>query len=156
EVNSVDLGRPIPESWQSFIDPNDVTRIEPFMQGFAYWDKPTGGIELCLVIGSRLTPDSMGAAKQLTAEHRALISMPGNVVIDNSEFERLGIKKIGDTAEVTGRRVRVVGTVTGLRSLAGPYVFCSLETARMLLRPPGGQVMFILAKARDPQRANEV
>jgi putative ABC transport system permease protein len=156
EVNSVDIGRPIPESWQSYVDPKDIERFEPYMQGFAYWDKPTGGVELCLIIGTRLTPDAMGPVRQLTPEHRALISMPGNIVIDDSEWDRVGVTKIGDTAEISGRRVRIVGTVSGLRSLAGPYVFCSLETARMLLRPPEGQVTFLLAKCKDPSRADEV
>src|SRR5437016_14306408 len=58
EVPSVDLGRPIPEAWQSYIAPlPEVERTEPFLEGFAYWDKPTGGLELFLVIGSRLGPD---------------------------------------------------------------------------------------------------
>lgn len=156
EVKSVDLGRPIPESWQSYLAMPEIERTEPFMQGFGYWDKPTGGIELILVIGTRLTPEAMGPADQLTAEHRALISQPGAVVIDDSEFDRLGIKGVGETAEVAGKRVRVVGTVTGLKSLAGPYVFCSLETARTLLRPPPDQVTFILAKCKDPKDAQAV
>ncbi len=156
EVNSVDLGRPFPEAFQSYLDPADIERFEPFLQNFAYWDKPTGGIELCLIIGTRLTPDAMGPVKQLTPEHRALISMPGNVIIDEDEWHRVGVSKIGDTAEINGKRVRIVGTVSGLRSLAGPFVFCSLETAKMILRPVEGQVTFILAKAKDPSRAQEI
>src|SRR6476661_10362412 len=45
EVPSVDLGRPIPESWMSYFPSEEVERIEPFIEGFGYWDKPTGGME---------------------------------------------------------------------------------------------------------------
>jgi putative ABC transport system permease protein len=146
EVPSVDLGRPIPEAWQSYLALPEVERTEPYMEGFAYWDKPTGGMELCLVIGTRLGPDAIGAINQLTPEHRTLLSEPNSVVVDEGEFPRLGITRVGQTAEVNKKRVRVVGTVTGLKSLAGPYLFCSLETARRILNPPPGQTTFILAK----------
>jgi len=157
KVPSVDLGRPIPEGWQSYVASiPGVVRTEPFMEGFAYWNKPIGGLELCLVIGSQLEPDAMGAIRQLSPEHRARLSELGAVVVDEGEFERLGITKKGDTAEVIGHRVRVVGTVTGLRSLAGPYVFCSLDTARLLLRPPPDQITFILARCRNKEDAAKV
>ena len=60
----------------------EVERSEPYMEGFAYWKKPTGGMELVLVIGTRLGPDSIGAIKQLTPEHRTLLSLPNTIVID--------------------------------------------------------------------------
>ena len=43
KVPSVDLGRPIPEAWMSYIGSPDIERVEPFMEGFGYWDKPIGG-----------------------------------------------------------------------------------------------------------------
>jgi putative ABC transport system permease protein len=157
KVPSVDLGRPIPESWQAYIATlPEVERTEPFLEGFAYWDKPTGGMELCLVIGSRLNPEALGTVRELTAEHRIRLSELGAVVVDEGEFDRLGVTKVGDTGEIVGRRVRIVGTVRGLRSLAGPYVFCSLETAQMLLRPPPGQATFLLAKCYRKEDAPRV
>jgi putative ABC transport system permease protein len=76
--------------------------------------------------------------------------------VDEGEFSRLSIHKVGDTFEVAQRRVRVVGTVSGLKSLAGPYLFCSLDTARTLLRPPPDQTTFILAKCHDKEDAKKV
>jgi putative ABC transport system permease protein len=156
EVASVDLGRPIPAAWQSYLAMPQVERTEEFLEGFAYWDKPTGGNELCVVIGARLGPESLGAVKKLTPRHRSLLAEPGAIVIDDSEFGRLGIQKVGDTAEVGRHRVRVVGTVHGYRSLAGPYVFCSLETARMLLPITRDQATFLLARCRRPEDAAAV
>src|SRR3712207_5835529 len=69
---------------------------------------------------------------------------------------RLGVTKVGDTAEVNGQYVRIVGTVRGYRSLAGPYIFCSLETARRLLKLNGDQTTFILARCRRPEDAARV
>jgi putative ABC transport system permease protein len=158
KIPSVDLGRPLPEAWASYLAVPEIERVEPYLEGFSSWDKPTGGNELILVIGTRLAPDALGAVKQLTPELRSYLSELGTVVIDASEFSRLGITKVGDTAEVNGKRVRVVGTVKGLRSLAGPYVFCSIETARTLMRPPppADQVTFLLAKCKNKEDAPKV
>src|SRR4051812_22462306 len=95
EVPSVDLGRPIPESWMSYLALDEVERIEPFMEGFAYWDKPTGGMELCVVCGARMGPGALGAIKQLSPEHRSLLTELGAVVVDRGEFSRLGVTKVG-------------------------------------------------------------
>ena len=40
----------------------------------------------------------------------------------------------------------------GFKSLAGPYVFCSLSTARPLLRLGPDQTVYLLAECRDPRR----
>jgi putative ABC transport system permease protein len=156
EVPSVDLGIPIPVSWMSYLAYPEVDRVEEFMEGFAYWKRANGGGELCVVVGSRLADDAIGAIKQLTPEHRRQLSMPGAVVVDRGEFSRLGITEVGENAEVNGRRVRVVGTVTGLKSLAGPYLFCSLDTAKLLLKPPADQATFLLARVKNPAEAPKV
>jgi putative ABC transport system permease protein len=156
KVPSVDLGWTISEAWQSFLALPEVERTEPYFEGFAYWHKPTGGQELCVVVGTRLGPNALGSIKQLKPEYRWQLAELGTVVIDEGEFNRLGIKKLGDMAEVSGRRVTVIGTVRGLRSLAGPYVFCSLETARTLLRPPHDYVTFLLAKCHHKEDAQKV
>jgi putative ABC transport system permease protein len=66
---------------------------------------------------------------------------------------RLGIHGVGDVAEITNQRVRVVGLVRGLRSLSGPYVFCSVPTARGLLRMTPDQTTYVLARCRDSEAA---
>lgn len=156
EVPSVDLGRPLPQAWQAYLAMPEVVRWESYLQGFAYWDKPTGGSELCILIGSRLGPDALGAVKVLTLEQRQKLTEPGAVIIDESEFGRLGIRAVGDTAEIGGQRVRIVDTVRGMKSLAGPYIFCSHETARARLRLSVDQTMFLLVRTRTPEDAATV
>jgi len=149
EVLSVDLGRPVPDSYLLRVASQPgVSQLEHYLQGFAYWNKPSGGFELCVVIGSRLEHDALGAIKELTPELRARLTEPGAIVVDESDLGRLGIKGIGDVAEITGQRVRVVGIIKGVRSLAGPYVFGSLATARPLLRLFPEQTTYVLAKCK--------
>jgi putative ABC transport system permease protein len=156
KVPSVDLGRPFPVAWESYVNMPEVEHVEPYLQGFAYWDKPSGGAELCVLIGSRLNKGSLGAIKELTLKQRQMLSEPGAVIVDESEFDRLGIKGVGSTAEVSGQRVHVVDTVRGMKSLAGPYVFCSLETARARLRMNSDQTMFLLVKCHREEDAQKV
>lgn len=157
EVLSVDLGRPIHEGTtvaHVAMQP-EVARAEIYMQGFAYWSKPgVGGNELCMVIGSRLGDDYLGTVDYLTPELRARLMEPGTIVVDQSELERLGISGVGSYAEISGNRARVVGLTTGIKSLAGPYVFCSLYTARDFLRLRGTEMTtYVLAKCHDPAGA---
>ncbi len=152
DVLSVDLGRPIPESWAARVAMQpEVIKTEPYLNGFTYWCKPTGGTELCCVIGSTLQDDSLGVFQALTHAQRARLSEPGSCVVDEGELGRLGCRGVGDVVEVSGHRVRIVGLVHGFRSLAGPYVFCSLSTARPLLRLPPEQTSYFLARCRRPE-----
>jgi putative ABC transport system permease protein len=99
----------------------------------------------------------MGTLTELTPELRALLTEPDSVVVDESELERLGIRGIGDIGEINMHRARVVGLVHGLKSIAGPYIFCSLDTARHLLSHGMGSeseyATYILAKCRKPADA---
>jgi putative ABC transport system permease protein len=157
DVLSVDLGRPIPQSWLGRVAMQpEVERAEIFLQGFSYWGKPTGGTELCCVLGARLNGDTLGALDELSPELRDRLAEPGSVVVDESELGRLGIEGVGDFAEITGRRVRIVGLVHGLKSLAGPYVFCSVGTAQPLLRLSQDQTTYLLARCRDKQDIPQV
>jgi putative ABC transport system permease protein len=101
--------------------------------------------------------DPLGAIKELTPALRDRLSEPGSVVADEAELGRLGFKAVGDSVEVMGRRVRLVGVVRGLRSLAAPYLFCSLQTSRMLFQGiQEDQTIFILARCRRPRDAAAV
>jgi putative ABC transport system permease protein len=157
QVLSVDLGRPVPESYLSRLAAQpEVEAPEVYLQGFSYWSKPNGATELCIVIGSRLDDNALGSLDELTPELRSLITEPGAIILDESELGRLGITGIGDVAEISGQRVRVVGTVRGLKSLAGPYVFCSVGTARPLLHLLPDQTTYLLARCRNAADAPAV
>jgi putative ABC transport system permease protein len=156
-VLSVDLGRPIPEYYLARLacEP-EVADCEVFIEGFTYWAKPDGGNELCVVIGCRLEEDSLGKVKELSPELCARLTEPDTIVIDESDLKRVGVAGVGDTVEIANRRVRIVGLTQGCRSLAGPYVFCSVYTAATLLRLVPNQVTYVLARCHNPTEAGRV
>jgi putative ABC transport system permease protein len=148
---SVDLGRPVPVRWlcNVAVQP-DVVQVETYVIGLIVVDRLDGHSELCTVIGSSLEDDALGAVRELTPELRRLLSEPGAVVADETELGRLGFHQIGDVAEVMGKRVRLVGVVQGLKSLAAPYLFCSLQTSRTLFSGiEQDQTIFILGRCRN-------
>jgi putative ABC transport system permease protein len=155
---SVDLGRPIPQRWQSHVAVQpEVMRVELHIIGLIVVDRADGRSELCTVIGSELQDDALGAVHEISSELRRLLSEPGSVDADETELGRLGFTGVGEMAEVMGRRVRLVGVVHGLKSLAAPYLFCSLQTARHLFQGiDRDQTIFILARCRSPESARIV
>jgi putative ABC transport system permease protein len=156
-VLGVDLGRPIPDRFMSRLaSESGVERPEVYIQGFTYWTKAEGGSHLCMIVGARLEDDSLGLVRVLPRELRERLSEPGTVVVDRSDMERLGIHKLGDWGEIFGKRVRVIGVVSGLPSFAGPYVFCSQRTARPLLSMSTDETTYLLARCNDPEEAEKI
>jgi putative ABC transport system permease protein len=156
-VLSVDLGRPINiDNVGRLAAFPEVSDCEIYVQGFSYWRKPNGATELCLVIGSRLEDYSIGRVQALTPELCTALTQPDAVAIDESDKDRLGIKEVGDTVEVAGHRLRVVGFTRGCKSLAGPYVFGSITTAQPLVRMFSFQTTYVLARCYDKVDAPHV
>src|SRR5262249_37652172 len=132
----------------------EVERAEPYLLGPASWHLPArSSSDVCLVIGSQVDEGSLGIIRQLPPEVRARLNEPGAVVVDEWALTNLGLTARKENfAEINLRRVRVVGTVQGFQAPNYHYVFCSLETARMLLpvyeqRPD--LTLFVLARCRE-------
>jgi putative ABC transport system permease protein len=159
DVESIALSHPIPEAWRLRLDGQpEVVRTESLLFGFGSWHRPDSGKEeTCCIVGTRLGGEALGVLRDLTPQMRELLTEPGAVVVDESERPKLGIKEgIGEVAEVSSRRVRVIGLVHGISSTTAPFVFCSLETARMLLpvfEANPAQTMYVLARCRTTQEA---
>jgi putative ABC transport system permease protein len=166
KVLSVDNGWPISYSkMQSRIAGIDgVTHVEPYIQRFSQWEKPTGGTDMCIIVGCRLNDDAIGPINALPPELRDKLMQEGAVVVDESELHRLDVEDApallaegkAATAKIAGKPVQVVGLVKGMKSIAGPYVFCSLPTARGIMKMGPDQTIYVLAKCDDPKRAQEI
>lgn len=149
---SVDVSEPIPERYLLRLAAQpEVILAEPLVLGYSYWEKPQGGNELCIVVGARLPEGSLGAVRHLTPELRGQLAEPGTVVVDESDLSRLGISGVGERVQVSGQRVRIIGTVRGLQGLTAPYLFCSQRTARRLLDFHPNQTTYVLGKCRRPE-----
>jgi putative ABC transport system permease protein len=156
-VPSVDYGKTIPEEFVARVaNQPEVARVESYVRGLVIWGLPDGGVEIVTVIGTRLGEGAIGPVEQLSPELRALLAEPGAIVVDSSELEGLGLRGVGAVNEVNGCRVRVVGTIAYLKGTTGAYVFCSVETARRLLRLPAHQTTYVVAACRDASEAPAV
>src|SRR5262245_55031063 len=158
-VQSVDLGKPIPESYITRVGGTPGIRsVELYIANFANFTKPTGGTELCFLLGSSLEDDAAGAAKVLTHEQRVALTEPDTIIVDESDLGRLKLDSSEGKPKINGKEVRLVGTVKGLKSLAAPWVFCSVTTARKLMSYllPAEHVTYLLLKCDSPERAKEV
>jgi putative ABC transport system permease protein len=159
EVQSVDLGKPIPLSYMTRVSGMEGVRLpEPYIGHFANFARPTGGTELCFLLGSNHDYDSAGSPFVLTREQRDALTLPNSIIVDESDVKRLGLDSPEGKAKINGKEVKLVGTVRGLKSLAAPWVLCSVHTARHLLGflMPAEHVTYLLVRCDSPQRAKEV
>ncbi len=164
-VQSVDLGIAIPSSLKNRLKQQpEIREVEEVVIGMAQWNLPSGPsrsvalTEICNVIGTRLDANSIGAIEPIRRNPKLLAALeePMTILIDRSDRSRLGIENIGDSAVVMNRRLKVVGFVDGVRSLVPAYVFCSIETARMVLGFFESQSIYLLAKCANAADAPRV
>lgn len=159
EVQSVDLGKPIPMSYMTRVaGMSGVQMPEPYIAAFASFSRPSGGTELCFLLGSNESEDAAGSPIVLSPEQRDALTLPDSIIVDESDVKRLGLDNPEGKAKINGKEVKLVGTVRGLKSLAAPWVLCSLHTARHLLGflLPANHVTYFLVRCDTPQRAKEV
>jgi putative ABC transport system permease protein len=80
------------------------------------------------------------------------LHVPDSLILDRLYAEKLGVKAIGDTVEITGVRGRVVGFTDGIRAFTqSPYVFTGLKNARRYARFENSQVTYLLVRAEPGQ-----
>src|SRR5262245_18776936 len=107
-VQSVDLARPVPDTWRERVEGQPgVVRAEPYLLSFVVLHRPDGQSEQCLLVGSRLDDGSLGAVRELTPDLRRQLSALGSLAVDETDLGPLGRGGGDDYAEVAGRRVRV-------------------------------------------------
>lgn len=133
-TQSADLGRAIDAgiSAELLVDPR-VRRVEPFLMGTGDWRGSRGGGVSVTLIGIEPRPDALGLARSVPPAERALLEEPATILVDDGDLDKLATT-IGGTAEINGHRVRVVGTMQGMRAMGGVNIVASLATARMLDR----------------------
>jgi len=123
-----------------------VIDAKELVAAFTDWKKPTGGSSIVVVVGSDpqegpLVPWNIaeGSVSQLNTRDA--------VFIDKTYLEDLGIKAVGDIAQVSGNRARVTGLTDGVRSFTvTPFVFTTLSRARQFLSMPSDMTTYVLAK----------
>jgi putative ABC transport system permease protein len=153
-VLSVDVTPTIPDLWEARLASQPgVERVETYLRGIGSVWNHRGGVELVTVLGMRLDRGALGPIAALTPELRARLGEPNTMVVAEAEMAGLGLRRVGDHAEINQHRVRLVGTIRWLKGMAGAYLFCSLATARTLLGTPPDRVSYVLGRCNNPADA---
>ncbi len=125
-----------------------VQQAEKYIQNFAYWKKPDGGVENVQVIGFH--PGSgLGEPWNIVQGDLSDVKLEDGVIVDDLYKEKLGVAKIGDRVEIGDHRARVVGFTHGIRSFTtSPFVYTSFKNSLNYTRPEAheDQLAYILIK----------
>ena len=123
-----------------------VASATVLIASFTDWKKPTGGSTLAVVIGSDIEDGGLTPWNIVEGELSG-IGARDAVFIDKTYLEELGVKGVGDIAQIGGSRVRIAGLTDGIRSFTvTPFVFTTLNRARQLLQMPADMGTYMLVK----------
>jgi putative ABC transport system permease protein len=121
-----------------------VKAVVPILVQFSEWRKPGGGSTNSVLVGTD-SEDGGLAPWNIVAGSALDLKLPDAVIVDQSYLGELGIKGVGDIAQVEKGRVRVRGMTDGIRSFTmAPYIFTTLNRARTLLGVPDESSSFFL------------
>lgn len=125
-----------------------VASVDSLIVSFAHLKRPDGGTESVIVVGVDPNGTALKPWNFVAGSVEDLRRADG-IVVDELYADKLGVTKIGQTLEILGRRARVVGITSGIRTFTqSPYVFSSLENARALGEVPAGWTTYLLIRAK--------
>jgi putative ABC transport system permease protein len=125
-----------------------VAGADALVIGFSDWRLPSGEMTPVFVVGSDLKKDSLQPWDVVRGSVKAL-SAADTVGVDRTYSERLGVTKLGDTAEIRGEPVKVAALTNGIRSFTTtPYVFADLSRARGYVGVPDDKASYFLVKLK--------
>lgn len=158
-VSYFDTGRMFSErKYYDVLATPGVQQAEKYIQNFAYWKKPDGGVENVQVIGFH--PGSgLGEPWNIVQGDVQDVKLEDGVIIDELYKEKLGVSKVGDRVEIGDHRARVVGFTHGIRSFTtSPFVYTSFKNALNYTRPTAreDQLTYILVKVAPGHSVAEV
>ena len=126
-----------------------VSSAVPLVIGFSDWRLESGEVTPVFIVGSELRDGSLQPFNVVDGNVQTL-TQGANVAIDRSYFDRLGVSGVGSTAEIRGRKVRVVAITDGIRSFATtPYVFVDQKNVRTYTGTPRDRASSILVRLKS-------
>jgi putative ABC transport system permease protein len=160
----------VPKNAKSFEDPSlldlklrtriagldGIATVVPLVLGFSDWRLDTGEMTPVFVVGADQHDGALQPWDVVDGNVQAL-SQGFGVAVDRTYFDRLGVTGLGSTAEIRGKKVKVVALTDGIRSFTTtPYVFVDLKNARSLTGTPPDRVSDLLVRLKgdaDPDKA---
>ncbi|HEU0034823.1 MAG TPA: ABC transporter permease [Kofleriaceae bacterium] len=127
-----------------------VRHTERVLMNFAQFKLANGGDLGVQIVGIDPQPGqkSLLAPWNVVAGEPARVTEAGAIVVDRSEYKKLGIDRVGVTTEISGVRAEVVALTDGIRSFTtSPIVFTDLRSARSFMRQLGDDaVTYVLVE----------
>jgi putative ABC transport system permease protein len=121
-----------------------VKAVIPLIVRFAEWRKPEGGSTRVVIVGTDAEDGGL-APFNLVEGTWEDIKAPEAVAVDRTYFNELGIKGIGDTAQVVNSRIRVRALTDGVRSFVqSPYTYTTLNRARSIFGDSDGVTFYLV------------
>lgn len=146
-IPHVNGATPIPERWRfRALSVPGVALAEKYNVQFVSWKLPSGSTESVQIVGYDLESE-LGGPSNLVEGDPALLRGEDNVIVDRLYLDKLGVKSLGQTIEIQGRRARVVGYTNGIRSFTtAPYVFTSFKNSLNYGQMRADETMFLLIR----------
>src|SRR5215470_611123 len=158
-VGYFDTGRMFSErKYYEVLATPGAQQAEKYIQNFANWKKPDGGMENIQVIGFH--PGSgLGEPWNIVQGNVADLKQEDAILVDELYKDKLGVAKLGDRVEIGEHRARVVGFTRGIRSFTtSPFVYTSFKNSLDYTRPEAkeDQLAYILVQATPGISATEL
>ncbi len=143
-----DFAAPMPEdAYYRVASTPGVARAERMLLAFGQWRLSNGGTQGVEVVGLERDARLLRPWQVVGGDARRIAETDG-IVVDRSEFPKLGAQGIGDTNEIFGVRSEIVAVTEGIRSFTtSPFVFANLETAHAYVRFPADRISYVLVEA---------
>jgi putative ABC transport system permease protein len=131
-----------------------VERAEKYTLFFVVWKIPTGAQQSVQIVGFPVESE-VGGPWNIVAGTLDDLQGEDTVMVDEIYKDKLGVTRVGQTVEISGRRARVVGFTRSIRSFTTiPYVFTSFKNSQNYAGLAENQTIYFLlkvARGADPQ-----
>ena len=137
--------------WQTLGDADVAAAMPVIVEWSRIRRLPDGATEDSQIVGLDLTSGvkvNLGTDDDL--DLNSLLTMPGNVLVDEKHLSRLGVKQFGQTGvEIRGINANVVGVMRGKKLFSTAcLVATDLDNARRFLGLKANQITFVAIKCR--------
>ena len=158
-VRAVDLATPLDRRRRfQALAVKGVAAAEYYLLQFGYWKRRDGVRENVIIVG--VDPNAeMGLpwAMEPGRSVRDALSVPNGVIIDQLYAKKLDVGAIDQVFEINDHRSRVTGFTNGIRTFTqSPYIFTSLQHARLLANQTDKVITYILIRIAKGQSADSV
>jgi putative ABC transport system permease protein len=81
---------------------------------FVQWEKQDGSSQAVVIVGTDPAENGLKAWNVISGDPNQL-TRPGGVIVEKTYLEKLGVAKVGDTAQINGQKVTVVAVTDRIR-----------------------------------------